>query len=70
MAAAPNLANPEVEPTDEELIGLAARAFAGVRQAREAALRKLRAEIEVHRQRVLADLEQAEGAAPSTPVAP
>jgi hypothetical protein len=39
------LADPTFEPTDEDLIGLSKRAFAHVREAREASLRKLRTEI-------------------------
>lgn len=39
------LANPAFEPSDEDLIGLSKRAFAHVREAREASLEKLRAEI-------------------------
>jgi hypothetical protein len=40
-----NLADPEFEPTDEQLIELSVRAFSGVRQAHEKALERLRAEI-------------------------
>jgi hypothetical protein len=40
-----NLADPSFEPTDEQLAGLMARAFAGVRGARERAMANLRAEI-------------------------
>lgn len=53
MNAARNLADPSFEPTDEDLTGLAARAFAHVRQAQEEALRKLRADIAVARQAAL-----------------
>lgn len=40
-----NLADPEYEPTDEELDELVHSAFAGVREQNEAALRKVHAEI-------------------------
>jgi len=40
-----NLADPDFEPTDEDLIGLSERAFAHVREEHEASLRKLRADI-------------------------
>ena len=37
-----NLADPDYEPTDEELVELAHEAFAGVREANEAALARMR----------------------------
>jgi hypothetical protein len=40
-----NLADPAFEPTDEQLVGLATRAFAGVPAARERAMARLRKEI-------------------------
>ena len=40
-----DLADPAFEPTDEELIGLSRRAFAGVRERHEAALARIRAQI-------------------------
>jgi hypothetical protein len=40
-----NLADPAFEPTDEQLIGLSARAFAGVAAAHERAMTTLRAQI-------------------------
>ena len=40
-----NLADPDFEPTDEQLIGLSKRAFAGVPEANARALQKMRAEI-------------------------
>ena len=40
-----DLADPGFEPTDEELIGLAHRAFADVKERHDAALARLRAEI-------------------------
>ena len=53
---ATNLADPDREPTDEELQQLSREAFAGVRDARERALAALRARIEVASARVLAEL--------------
>ena len=53
-----NLADPEAEPSDAQLAGLSARAFAGVTLARELALDRLRFEIEIARQRVLLDLAE------------
>jgi len=40
-----NLADPEFEPSDEELKGLMERAFAGVRQAGERNLSEMRVRI-------------------------
>ena len=40
-----NLADPAFEPTDEQLIGLSKRAFAGVPAAHERAMARLRAQI-------------------------
>jgi hypothetical protein len=40
-----NLADPEFEPTDEQLAGLMHRAFAGIAEAREQSLRELYADI-------------------------
>lgn len=51
-----NLADPEFEPTDAQLIGLSTRAFAGVREAHEQQLRELRAKIEAARTAALAAL--------------
>ena len=48
-----NLADPEFEPTDEQLMGLSTRAFAGVAQARADALSNLRAEISRFRAQAL-----------------
>jgi hypothetical protein len=53
MSDAINLADPDFEPTDEQLIGLSVRAFAGVRAAHEAAMARLRAEIAVAREETL-----------------
>jgi len=56
-----NLADPEFEPTDAQLIELSTRAFSGVRRAREEALAELRAKIAAARAEVLRSLD-----APST----
>jgi hypothetical protein len=45
MRRAPNLADPSVEPTDEELQGLAHDAFAGVAAENQAARQRLRERI-------------------------
>jgi hypothetical protein len=54
-----NLADPECEPTDEQLRELMAGAFAGVREQRERALQRIRAEIEAARAVVLQEVEAA-----------
>jgi hypothetical protein len=41
----PNLADPDYEPSDEELAGLMKRAFAGLEDAQRARMDKLRANI-------------------------
>jgi hypothetical protein len=53
-----NLADPDFEPTDEQLMGLSARAFAGVAQAREQALAKLRADISAARVEAMREYEE------------
>ncbi len=53
-----NLADPDCEPTDEQLAELMHRAFAGVAEKRRAALAKLRAGIATERQRVLRELDR------------
>jgi hypothetical protein len=53
MAEPINLADPDFEPTDEQLIGLSTRAFAGVRAAHEAAMRRLRAQIAAAREEAM-----------------
>lgn len=58
-----DLADPEAEPSDAQLAGLSARAFAGVSRARELALERLRAEIVAARQSVLVELAAREAAA-------
>ena len=52
-----NLADPASEPSDAQLIGLSARASAGVSNAHELALERLRIEIKVARQKMLLDLQ-------------
>lgn len=49
----PNLADPEFEPTDEQLQELAHRAFAGVAEAHARALKELHARIAVEAKEVL-----------------
>jgi hypothetical protein len=51
-----NLMDPECEPTDEQLMGLSQRAFAGVAAEHEAALAKLWRQIRIDAEKVLADL--------------
>jgi hypothetical protein len=53
MSAPINLADPAFEPTDAQLQELSARAFAGVRAARERSLEQLRTEIAREREKVL-----------------
>lgn len=64
MSEPRNLADPSFEPTDEELQGLSARAFAGVRAAHERALAKLRLDIAAARDEALARLEGRRAAKP------
>jgi len=45
VTTAKNLADPEFEPSDEDLLGLAKRAFGHIRQQQENASRKLRVDI-------------------------
>ena len=56
MADAINLADPGFEPTDEQLIGLSKRAFAGVTAKYDTAFAKLRAEIAVTSKQGMKDL--------------
>ncbi len=53
-----NLADPDVEPSDAQLAGLSARAFAGVGRAHELALERIRSEIAAARQTVLRELAE------------
>lgn len=53
-----DLADPDFEPTDEQLAQLSKEAFAGIREAHEQALERLRAAIERERQRVLSRLDK------------
>jgi hypothetical protein len=60
MVAPGNLADPDFEPSDEDLVGLSRRAFATVRSEHERALEKLRAEIDSTRAEVLLRLARSE----------
>jgi hypothetical protein len=51
-----NLADPDYEPSDEELIGLSKRAFAGLEEAQRARLAKVRSDIARAREEALARL--------------
>ncbi len=62
-----NLADPDVEPTDAQLIGLSTRAFAGVTEAHEQALQRIRAKIVAERSIVLRDLTERRAAGPRDP---
>jgi hypothetical protein len=57
-----NLADPDVEPTDAQLVGLSTRAFAGVARAHDLALQRLRADIAARRASVLQSLAERRGA--------
>ena len=61
MADRTNLADPDREPTDEELTLLSREAFAGVPRANELALRTLREQIAEESKRVLERLATWEG---------
>lgn len=60
MVAPGNLADPDFEPSDEDLIGLSRRAFADVRVEHERVLEKLRLEIAARRTEVLLRLADSE----------
>jgi hypothetical protein len=62
MGSAINLADPDFEPTDEQLIGLSKRAFAGVAARYSAALAKLHADIQVMSAQAMRDLAVREAA--------
>lgn len=53
MSERTNLADPDREPTDEELVELSREAFAGVPLANELALRALREQIAAESKKVL-----------------
>ena len=55
----PNLADPDYEPSDEELAGLAKRAFAGLKDAELARVEKLRSDVARARAEALALLAEA-----------
>jgi len=52
----PNIADPEVEPSDEQLIELSARAFSSVRAERERVNQELRSRVAAARAAALASL--------------
>jgi 4'-phosphopantetheinyl transferase EntD len=58
-----NLADPSFEPTDEQLEGLSKRAFAGVREAHERAMARMRAEIAAGRMAAMERLHARKGKA-------
>jgi hypothetical protein len=53
MGGPKRLSDPAFEPTDDDLIGLSERAFAHVREAREASLRQMREDIAAARQEAM-----------------
>jgi hypothetical protein len=55
----PNLADPDYEPSDEELAGLTKRAFAGVKEAERLRIEKLRGDVARAREEALARLGSA-----------
>lgn len=67
MDPSKNLSDPAFEPSDEDLIGLARRAFAHVRADQEAAARKLRAEIAVARAAAMGRLQKRRAQAKTSP---
>ena len=50
----PNLSDPDCEPSDEELIGLSRRAFAGLKEAEAARVATLRSDVATARKEALA----------------
>ncbi len=60
MGDAINLADPDFEPTDEQLTELSKRAFAGVKERHQAVLARLRAEIATRSAQVLRESEERE----------
>lgn len=57
MATPVNLADPDVEPSDEQLADLMHRAFAGIADGHQASLRAMRARIAAAQVEVLRALE-------------
>jgi hypothetical protein len=51
---APNLSDPDYEPSDEDLVGLSKRAFSGLKDAEDARLRQLRVDLARAREEALA----------------
>lgn len=64
--ARPNFADPDYEPSDEDLVRLSSEAFAGLGAEAETRTRKLRADIRAARERALAAFH-ARPAATSAP---
>jgi hypothetical protein len=60
MCGVIHLADPDFEPTDEQLMELSKRAFADVTQRHEASLARLRAEIVERSAQVLREFEARE----------
>jgi len=67
MGDAINLADPDFEPNDEQLIGLSKRAFAGVAAKHDAVLARLREEIAVMSAQVMRDFEARQAAGSKVP---
>lgn len=57
-ATHPNLADPDFEPSDEQLAGLMKRAFAGLKEAERARLEKMRSDLAKAREEALARFER------------
>ena len=57
MGDAINLADPDFEPTDEQLMELSKRAFADVRERHEAALARMHADIAARGAQLLREFE-------------
>ncbi len=57
----PNLADPDYEPSDEQLTGLMKRAFAGLKDAERVRLERLRSDIAHAREEALARLASGSG---------
>jgi hypothetical protein len=68
MSADVNLADPTIEPTDEQLQELSREAFADVAARNRASLDRLRSQVAVLREKAIAfALAQAVGAGPASP---
>ena len=60
-AAQPNLADPDYEPSDEQITGLMKRGFAGLKDAERVRLERLRSDIAQAREEALARLARGYG---------